>query len=492
MNPADRLSSAAILRAVGSPSRLVSDSRRVASGDAFAAYPGGRADGRRFIPQALARGAAGVLWEPRGFEWNADWRVANVAVAGLRDRLGELADETFGHPSRRLLMIGVTGTNGKTTCTHWIAQSFASLGRRAAVLGTLGNGLVGESMPPLAATEHTTMDAALLHETLAALRCAGADTIAMEVSSHGIDQGRVNGAKFDVALFTNLSRDHLDYHRSMDAYAAAKARLFDWPTLQRAVVNVDDAFGRTLRDRLAARGQPVITYGLDGGDVTASAVRVGPDGMVLDVGSPWGSGELRATVHGAFNALNLLGCLAVLASSGVPFAKALLALAAVRAPRGRMERLGGAGRPTVVVDYAHSPDALAKVLAALRPSVAAGGRLVCVFGCGGERDRGKRPDMGRIAEEMADAVVVTSDNPRGETPQTIIDDVLSGLRAPAAAMVEPDRARAIASVVASADSGDVVLIAGKGHETHQEVAGVRCPFDDAEHAAAALSRWRAR
>jgi len=488
LSPTDQPSTAAILRAVGSPSRLVSDSRRVASGDAFAAFPGERADGRGFIPQALARGAAGVLWEPRGFEWNEGWKVANVAVAGLRNRLGELADEVFGHPSRDLLVIGVTGTNGKTTCTHWIAQSLASCGRKPAVLGTLGNGLVGTAKPPLAPSVHTTMDAALLHETVAEMRRAGADTVAMEVSSHGLDQGRVNGVKFDVALFTNLSRDHLDYHGSMEAYAAAKARLFDWPTLRHAVVNVDDALGRLLRDRLLARGQAVVTYGLSGGDVTAGSVRAGPGGMVLDVSSPWGSAELHTGVHGTFNALNLLGCLAVLVGAGVAFTRAIDALATVRPPRGRMQCLGGSGRPTVVVDYAHSPDALAKVLAALRPALAAGGRLVCVFGCGGERDRGKRPEMGRIAEQMADVIVITSDNPRGENPQAIVDEVLGGLHSPEAAVIEPDRARAIATAVARADARDVVLIAGKGHETHQEVAGVRYPFDDAEHAAAALSR----
>jgi UDP-N-acetylmuramoyl-L-alanyl-D-glutamate--2,6-diaminopimelate ligase len=481
---------AGILRAIGSPSRLVSDSRRVSAGDAFAAYPGERTDGRRFIPQALAQGASGVLWEPAGFAWDGAWTVANHPVPGLKQRLGELADRVYGHPSRHLWMIGVTGTNGKTSCSQWIAQALARSGRRSAVLGTLGNGLVGEGAAPLASAENTTMDAALLQETLAALRAGGAETVAMEVSSHGLAQGRVNGTRFDVALFTNLSRDHLDYHGTMEAYFAAKARLFEWPGLGAAVINVDDAHGRELARRAKAAGRTVIGYGLESGDVSATAIDFDAAGFTMEVRTPWGSAHLRAALSGTFNASNVLGVLGVLGASRVTLADAVAAIAELRPPPGRMQRLGGGGVPTVVVDYAHTPDALEKVLGALRPTVTQGGRLVCVFGCGGDRDRGKRPEMGRVAEAGADRVVVTSDNPRSEDPLAILADIAAGIAERRTVVFEVDRGRAIDRAIAESAATDVVLIAGKGHEPYQEIGGVRHAFDDVARALATLGRWR--
>jgi UDP-N-acetylmuramoyl-L-alanyl-D-glutamate--2,6-diaminopimelate ligase len=380
--------------------RVTADSRRVLQGDAFAAFPGDKYDGRAFIGDAVSRGASAVLWEADGFDWHADWRVAHQPVTGLKSKLGAIADAVFGHPSRALWMIGVTGTNGKTSCTHWIAQCLDACARPAAVLGTLGNGFIGALEP----AQHTTADAAQVHELLARLKAKGAQAVAMEVSSHGLDQGRVNAVAFDLALFTNLTRDHLDYHGTMAAYGAAKAKLFTWPDLAGCVINADDEFGRTLIDQVTRSGGKVLTYGFDGADVTAE-VRAKPEGMTLSVTTPWGKGDADVALYGSFNASNLLGVLGVLLLSDMPLDRALAAIAKLEPPAGRMQRLGGYGRPLAVVDYAHTPDALQKALEALRPSVVAGRELVCVFGCGGDRDKGKRPQMGAIAGGLADRVI---------------------------------------------------------------------------------------
>jgi UDP-N-acetylmuramoyl-L-alanyl-D-glutamate--2,6-diaminopimelate ligase len=474
------------------PHRVTSDSRRVGAGVAFAAYPGSRLDGRTFIPDALSRGAAAVLWEPQGYHWNPAHVVANLPVAELQAKLGHVAACIYGRPSETLWTVGVTGTNGKTSCSHWIAHALDGAGRRAAVLGTLGNGLVGGMLEPAA---NTTSDAALLQETLADLRQRGAQAVVMEVSSIGLDQGRVNGTRFDVALFTNLTRDHLDYHGTMSAYGAAKARLFAMPGLATAVVNADDPFGQSLLETARAHGVRTLTYGAANADVAATSVVMTPAGMALEVATPWGPGEAHARVVGAFNVQNVLGTLGVLLASDVPLDAALAALAAVAPPAGRMERHGGDGKPLVVVDYAHTADALEKVLQALRPAVAeGGGALVCVFGCGGGRDAGKRPEMGRIAGTLADRVVVTSDNPRNEDPAAIASAVAHGLRATGNRhwLIELDRAKAIREAVAGADVGDVVLVAGKGHEPYQEAGGMRSPFSDSQQATAALASWRPR
>ena len=485
---------------------ITADSRRAAPSMAFAAYPGARRDGREFIDDAIARGAAAVLWEADSYAWNEMRRVPQAGVAGLRDRVGLLASAIYGHPSRALWMVGVTGTNGKTSCAHWIAQAFARCGRRAAVIGTLGNGIVeteeasrgiegGDlearaiAQSTLTEARNTTPDACELQEMLAEWRAQGAAAVAMEVSSHGLDQGRVNGVDFKVALFTNLTRDHLDYHGTMEAYAAAKARLFDWPTLECAVVNAGDAFGRELIAKLRAGRAKVLAYGAPGADIVATDVVATPAGMTIAVATPAGKGTIATGLTGAFNVDNLLGVTGVLLASGIALADALEALARVTAPPGRMERLGGGALPTVVIDYAHSPDALQKVLAALRPALGEHGRLVCVFGCGGDRDRGKRGEMGTIAAHYADRVVVTSDNPRSEDPQAIAQDIVAGIPSAFAALaVDVDRERAVSAAIAAADPGDVVVVAGKGHEPYQEIAGTRRPFSDRAVAAAALAQ----
>jgi len=477
---------AALLSRLAVPiTRITSDSRRVRPGDAFAAYPGAHQDGRSFIGDAIDRGAGAILWDVQGFNWKREWKLPHLPIDNLKARLGSIADLIYGHPSRELWMVGVTGTNGKTSCAHWIAAGLDAAGRRAAVLGTLGNGLWGA----LAAATHTTPDAAELHEQLRELRTKGAVAVAMEVSSHGLDQGRVNGVAFDVALFTNLSRDHLDYHQTMAAYGAAKARLLAWPGLRVGVINADDAFGQSLIDVSRLKGRKTLTYGFGAADVVGGQLTATDSGLAFTVETPWGKGEIYSRLVGAFNAANLLGVLGTLLVSGVALEAALGFLATVEAPPGRMQRLGGDGAPLVVIDYAHTPDALDKVLTSLRSAVGAGGELVCVFGCGGDRDRGKRPEMGRVAARLANRVIVTSDNPRGEEPGAIVSDIVHGIRDTGNRRyaVELDRAMAIAAAIGEAGPADVVLLAGKGHETYQEQAGVRHPFLDADHAMRALA-----
>ena len=476
-----------ILERLGVPvATLVADSRKAVAGTVFAAYPGESRDGRDFIPQAVAQRVDGVLWEADHFQWDPALAVPNAGVAGLRARIGEIAAHVYGEPSRALHMVGVTGTNGKTSVAHWIAQAFIQLGRRTAVIGTVGNGFpaVGDQPGALTPAVNTTPDAIELQQRLAHYRQQGAAGCAMEVSSHGLAQGRLNGTRFDVAVLTNLSRDHLDYHGDMDAYAAAKARLFAWEGLEWAVLNTDDAFGTRLEGEVGAAR--VAGYGFRRGAVVGERLRLSQAGLHLAVRTDWGATELDAPLLGRFNAANLLAVLTALLVSGVKLDDACRVLSSITPPPGRMQTLGGGARPLVVVDYAHTPDALDKVLATLR-EVTGGGRLNCVFGCGGNRDRGKRPLMGAAVSRGADDVWVTSDNPRNEDPRAIIDDILAGMSGQP--HVEPDRARAIFEAIGRAQRGDVVLIAGKGHEDYQEIAGERQPFSDVTMAQKALEAW---
>ena len=476
--------------------RLISDSRRCAPGDCFFAWPGERGDGRRHIAQAIARAAAAVVWERDGFAWRDEWRVPNVGMQGLKAQAGHLAHAFYGRPSESLWVCGITGTNGKTSCSQWLAALLARAGERTAAIGTLGSGFPGE----LAASPHTTPDALELHGLLAGFKRAGAHAVAMEVSSHGLAQGRVDGVAFRCALFTNLSHDHLDYHGSMEAYAEAKARLFDAPGLQVAVLNLDDVLGVRLAQRLAARGVRTIGYSLSPaavapGSVTqqivARNIEVTAQGTRLALASSWGDAAVTLGALGRFNAANALGVLGCLVAYGVPFAAAAAMLAKLPEVPGRMQRIGGDAAPLVVVDFAHTPDAIEKLLQALRPVAAArGGRLVIVFGAGGDRDPSKRALMGAVASRQADAVVITSDNPRSEDPQAVIEAIRAGVTI--ACTVEPDRAAAIGQAVRAARAADVVVLAGKGHETYQEIAGERRPFSDAACARTALAQREAR
>ena len=461
------------------------DSRLVKPGDLFIAYPGTSADGRNFIPQALAAGAVMVAWEPEGFEWNPDWNVANVPVTGLQRHVGLIAEHFFKHPSRHLWVTGVTGTNGKTSCSQWIAQSLTRLGKPCAVIGTLGSNLVGEETnDKFPAT--TTPDPVALHAFLSKVRARGAQAVAMEVSSHGLEQGRVSGVAFDVAMFTNLSRDHLDYHGDMQAYGEAKARLFAWPQLQHAVINLDDEFGAELVKRIDRKQVNVIGYGFGKGEIAAHNLDLSTRGLKLEVMTPWGTAKVRSSVLGAFNAHNILGVLGVLVCSGIDLTDAVAAVEELQPVPGRMQMLREEGMPLVVVDYSHTPDALQKALQTLRDLLTPGARLHCVFGAGGDRDSGKRATMGEIATRLADQSTVTSDNPRWEDPLAIIDDIVAG--AHPGYRIEPVRAAAIRDAILAAAPEDVVLIAGKGHENYQEIRGERLPFSDMAVAQAALAK----
>lgn len=471
-----------ILRRLNVPvTALSADSRHVGPGIVFAAYPGSAHDGRSFIPQAIAKGVPAILWDETHFLWDPAWRVPNVPVPDLKRHIGAIAARVHGEPSKKLRMFGVTGTNGKTSVSHWIAQALSFAGKPSAVIGTLGNGFPGSLSPSL----NTTPDAVRLQEILAGYVKEGARACAMEVSSHGLHQGRVNGCHFDVAVLTNLSRDHLDYHGSMEAYAEAKAGLFSWPDLEYAVLNLDDEFGQTLAAR--KNGAKTIGYGFRRGEVMAESIVIDRDGMKLALNTAWGRAELGARLLGRFNAANLLAALSALLVSDVSLRDACNALSQVAPPAGRMQMLGGGTHPLVVIDYAHTPDALEKVLATLRP-LAGDGRVICVFGCGGNRDRGKRPLMGGVASRDADLVYVTSDNPRNEDPASIIAEILEGMQT-GSSRIEANRARAIFEAVGEAKVNDIVLIAGKGHEDYQEIQGQKLPFSDVEVARKALEAW---
>ncbi len=463
---------------------MTADSRQVKAGSLFLAYPGAHSDGRNFIAQAIQAGATGVAWESKGFVWNPAFDVSNVAVSDLKARVGQIAAEFHQYPSRKLSMIGVTGTNGKTSVSQWIAQALTALGKKTAVIGTIGNGFVDAQGSDLAEATNTTPDAVLLQAMLADFVQHGADAVAMEVSSHGLHQGRVNGVEFDLAVLTNLSRDHLDYHKTMEDYAAAKQQLFTWQGLGMAILNLDDAFGQSVAASLKAQGKPLMTYGLTQGDVRGTALQLHQQGLTMQVTTSQGCALINAPVLGRFNAYNVLAVLATLLALDVDLQEAVAAIAKIRSVPGRMQQLGGGEKPLVVVDYAHTPDALEKVLSTLREQVQ--GKLICVFGCGGDRDAGKRPLMGAVAAKLADSVIVTSDNPRSENPDHIIQQVVSGMTKPP--LIEPDRARAIAQTVCSAGKGDIVLLAGKGHENYQEVAGIKMPFSDVEVAKNALNQ----
>jgi UDP-N-acetylmuramoyl-L-alanyl-D-glutamate--2,6-diaminopimelate ligase len=473
------------------PERLATDSRAVAAGDVFLAYPGERADGRRFVADALARGAAAVLWERDGFAWPRDLGAPNVGVVGLKRLAGPFAAEVYGRPSERLWTVGVTGTNGKTSCTQWIAQALAGAGRRCAVVGTLGLGFPGA----LVENPNTTPDAVLLQHALKRFADEGAACVALEASSIGLDQGRLEGTRFACALFTNLSRDHLDYHSDMETYAEAKMRLFRTSGLGHAVLNLDDALGVRIAHMLAFGPVRRVGYSVARGAAAASGLEhwleardatVSAEGVAFRLESSWGGCAIRAPLVGRFNVANLLGVIGTLLVAGLRLDEIPALCARLAPPPGRMQRLGGGAAPLVVVDYAHSPDALDKCLAALRDVARAqGGRLLCVFGCGGDRDRGKRPLMGEIASRHAEFVVVTSDNPRSEDPAAIVAEILPGVRVPHAVHVE--RHEAIHAAIAAAHRGDVVLIAGKGHEPYQEIGGKLLPFSDVDEARAALA-----
>jgi UDP-N-acetylmuramoyl-L-alanyl-D-glutamate--2,6-diaminopimelate ligase len=478
---------------------LHADTRSLAAGDVFLAYAVDGADNRPFIDSAIERGAAAVLYQPENFTGAADPSLA-LAVPALNELAGSIASGWYCDPSDTMRVIGVTGTNGKTSCSQWIAAALSGLGTRCAIIGTLGTGMPGH----LVHTGFTTPDAPQLQRSLAQLRDAGAQAVAMEVSSHALHQGRVNGTAFEIAVFTNLTRDHLDYHGTFAAYEAAKARLFAWPELRCAVINHDDEAGRRLLASTQGHAR-TIAYGLgtrtEASDAAApqadawlhaANVRATATGTAFHLStSDWGDAEVEVQTLGAFNVSNLLGVLGALLAADVPFDAALAELQKLESVNGRMQRLGGRlqnDEPLVVIDYAHTPDALEKTLEALRPMAAArGGELICMFGCGGDRDATKRPLMGAIAEKLADGVVVTSDNPRSEDPQKILDQIAAGMKDASKARRIEDRASAILQAIRGAAREDVIVLAGKGHEATQEIMGKKRAFSDQDHARLALA-----
>ena len=469
---------------------LAADSRRVEPGFVFFARPGLRTDGARYIGAALEAGAVAVV-APTGAA-SSDCPEL-VEVDDLPRVIGRAADRFHGAPSAGMDVVGITGTNGKTTVAHCVARAFDAIEPArgpCAVMGTLGHGLPGALETALL----TTPDVLDVHGRLAAMRRAGVRRVAMEVSSHAIAQGRVAGVRFRVACLTNVGRDHLDFHGSEEAYAAAKRRLFTWPALEAAVINADDRLGRAI---LASRDGPSLRlgYALEDPDAAVRGrIEPGrPDRTRLEVAHGCRRAILDSPLVGRFNAYNLLAGLAVLIALNVPLEQAAAGLAAAEPPRGRLQPVRPGvpdpSAPAIYVDFAHTPDALSAVLASLRPL--AKGEIRIVFGCGGERDRGKRPLMGAAAARGADRLFVTSDNPRGEDPRAIIDGILAGT-ADTRVEIEPDRRRAIHAAVADAAPDDLVLVAGKGHEATQEAGGERRPFDDVAVAREALARRAGR
>lgn len=452
--------------------RLTLDSREVQFGDVFIALAGSATDGRKFVADAFAKGAVVALTEAA----NGDARM--VAVPNLRMRVSALAAKLYGDASAALPLYGVTGTNGKTTSCQLLAAALTRLQGPTFVLGTLGYGLYGELHPG----RHTTPDAIALQRLLAEGAKQGACAAAMEVSSHGLDQGRVEALRFRTAIFTNLTRDHLDYHGTMAAYGAAKRRLFVWPALQHVVINADDPFGRELLADPAITAQKfsygVRAHNISGlaGSVHAERIHYSNDGILAEIITPWGRKLLQSPLLGEFNLSNLLAALTALCANGHALDDVAGVLGTVRPIAGRMERFGGGEQPLVVVDYAHTPDALEKALMALR--LHCHGKVAVVFGCGGDRDKGKRPEMGALAERFADLVLLSNDNPRSEDPLAIANDIRAGMKAGQSVRFIADRKQAITAVLAELSSGDAVLLAGKGHEAYVEANGQRTPYSE--------------
>ena len=520
------------LAAAAPGARLSADSRRIAQGDVFIAHAaapeyGIALDGRRFIDDAIARGAVAVIHDTSDFIWDARLEVPHLGCADLRAIAGPLANAHYGHPDQDLFTVAVTGTNGKTSCSQWLAAALSRNGRPAVVIGTFGVGLYENGRSgTFDTTGYTTPDAVQLQAALAKARDAGAGALTIEASSIGLQQQRMAGLHVDVALLTNLTRDHLDYHGDMAAYESAKTILFDWPGLQHAVLNFDDPMGARVAARLRATAPAVritgytidaagpiaaaalAAFGCDDVCLSAEALHAGATGIRFQLrctqpaaSQPATTLDRKSAVHtqlvGDFNVSNVLGVLGVLLARGMPLANAMAAIEALQPVAGRMQQIGGVDQPLVVIDYAHTPDALEKTLASLR-QVAQDrhGALWCVFGCGGDRDPGKRPQMGAISR-AADHVVVTSDNPRGEAPGAIIADIMAGFgssdavndtsAASAPPQVIEDRATAILWALRHAAKNDVVLLAGKGHENTQEIRGRKLQFLDADHAALALA-----
>lgn len=469
--------------------RILLDSRQIQPGDLFIAIKGKQQDGMQFIPQAIKQGAAAILLDDHSHQaitWQGQTPI--IPVTQLAQQIGEIAARFYGRPAESMKIIGVTGTNGKTSCTHFVAEILQSHAIQCGIIGTLGSGLYGR----LGTAGLTTPDAVTLQSLLAEFKQQHTAAIAMEVSSHSIDQGRINAIPFEIGVFTNLSQDHLDYHGDMQSYAAVKHRFLAAAATKRLVINADDAYALGWLQELAGQ-KPVVAYSVSITPpkllanvelIHAQHVKLTRQGIHAHISSPWGEGELTLPLIGMFNLSNALAVLGVLCLYGIPFMQAMTSLARISSVPGRMQMLSGyRGKPVVVVDYAHTPDALEKVLQSLRAHTS--GKLWCVFGCGGDRDAGKRPQMAAIAENLSDQIIVTNDNPRHESPAEIAQQIQQGFMHPERVFIELDRSKAIQNSIQWAKEGDCVLIAGKGAEQYQQIGDQKLPFNDVEQA----DRW---
>ena len=450
------------------------DSRKVKKGDLFIALKGFSSTARAYVPQAIANGAVAVLIEgdKSGLKICEDGDSLELFIPDLKRYVGKIADRFFGSPSKHMKVVGVTGTNGKTSVSQYLADVLSGLGNKAGVIGTLGYGMPGE----LEVATHTTPDVVKVQQVLANLRGQGATTAAMEVSSHGLDQGRVDEVNFTGAVFTNLSRDHLDYHKSMDAYGEAKKALFLKPGLSFVVVNFDDEYGRSLVNSLPDSTR-VISYGISQpADISVDRVQYSKKGIHAELSGSWGSAQLRCELLGAFNLSNVLAVVGVALAMGYKIEEICRSVAELKPVTGRMQTYNAEGQPAVIIDYAHTPDALVNALQAVKQH--SNGKVWCVFGCGGDRDKGKRPMMAEAAEKYADRVVVTDDNPRNEDATDIVADIVEGFSNDSCMQVVHDRQTAIEQTIERANEHDMILIAGKGHEDYQDVAGRKLPYSD--------------
>ena len=463
---------------------LTMDSRLIQPGNIFVALEGAQEHGLAYAHAAVNKGATVVLCDRQFDQYCQQMisalltRVVCVAVANLREHLGEIASRFYGAVSKDLFVVGITGTDGKTSVSHFVAQALQDAKHPSAVIGTIGNGLLNQ----LQSASHTTPDVLEVHRLLAQLHADGATQVAMEVSSHGLHQNRVDAVDFDVAVLTNLGRDHLDYHGDLQAYREAKRRLFERPELRAVVLNLDDDFGRELAADLQGRveiwGYTQLNHAAPDGVklLHATQVRAHGGGLDMHLQTPAGEADVQLSVMGTFNAANVLATLAVMLYRGIAFSDAIQRLHKLKTVPGRMEICRVANKPLAVIDYAHTPQALASVLTSLRAHCQ--GRLICVFGCGGDRDRGKRPLMAAAAEQLADSVIVTDDNPRTENAVAISDDIFAGFARPDAVTLIHDRESAIVRALLQARVDDIVLIAGKGHEDYQIIGTSKRPFSD--------------
>ena len=460
------------------PKGLSNDSRFLKKGDIFFAYPGTKQDGRIHINEAIKRGCSAVVWEHDGWSWNSSNQVPNIGLRNVRALMSEFAALFYGNPTSSMHVLGVTGTNGKTTCATWLAEAFHLLGHDSACIGTLGVNTPGRAIETTYADTNTTPDAIALQSTFKELRDAGVSCVSIEVSSHALTQNRLDGTDIDIAIFTNLTHDHLDYHGSLELYGIAKAQLFSFDTLSHAVINIDDDFGVDLAKSLRQEDKRVITYSMTkkNADIRAVDLSLSKTGSEFRILTPWGLGDIKSHIIGDFNVSNVLAVLGGLLCSGIEIDKACDVIGTLRHPEGRLQRVGEKYSRYVCVDYAHTPDALSRLLALMRGLLPSNGRVITVFGAGGDRDKDKRPLMGRIALKFSDVTIVTSDNPRYENIDVIIEQIICGNEDQF--IIEPDRRSAISRAIELANKDDIVCIAGKGHEKYQDVAGERLPFDD--------------